>query len=153
MMDSPDVGNRKMNNKVGVQLAPLQQQASNMPGQGRASMMSIKGMEHEQEGTDSHPILRVHNYKKPTLEKLRPQGMQKNDNINFTVDDMAPQYQQQINNGKIQMTFQATLSIDQNQHQNQGMVLNSKKMHGARKRDNAVLAPLNHPANMTGNTS
>ena len=52
-------------------------------------MMSIKGMEHEGEGTESHPILRVHNYKKPTLEKLQSQGMQK-PNINFTVDDMGP---------------------------------------------------------------
>ena len=49
------------------------------------------------------------------------------------------------------MTFQATVSIDQNQ--NQGMLLNSKKMHG-RKRDNAVLAPLSHvPPMMGGNKS
>ena len=33
-------------------------------------MMSIKGMENDNEGTESHPILRVQNYKKPTLEKL-----------------------------------------------------------------------------------
>lgn len=70
VMDSPDVGHRKANNKVGVQLAPLGQQAQNMVGAGRASMLSIKGMEHDNEGTESHPILRVHNYKKPQLEKL-----------------------------------------------------------------------------------
>ena len=86
-MDSPDVGHRKANNKVGVQLAPLGQQAQNMTGAGRASMMSIKGMEHDQEGTESHPILRVHNYKKPTLDKLHSK---QNNNINFTVDDMGP---------------------------------------------------------------
>ena len=33
-------------------------------------MMSIKGMDAENEGTESHPILRVHNYKKPQLEKI-----------------------------------------------------------------------------------
>jgi len=39
-------------------------------GAGRSSMMSMKGFDNENEGTDSHPILRVHNYKKPQLEKL-----------------------------------------------------------------------------------
>ena len=34
-------------------------------GAGRSSMMSMKGIEGESEGTESHPILRVHNYKKP----------------------------------------------------------------------------------------
>ncbi len=39
-------------------------------------MMSIKGIgDPENEGTDSHPILRVHNYKKPQLEKLNPIGV------------------------------------------------------------------------------
>ena len=34
-------------------------------------MMSIKGLEEEQvSGTESHPILRVQNYKKPQLEKI-----------------------------------------------------------------------------------
>jgi hypothetical protein len=70
VMDSPDIGPRKANNKVGVQLAPLGQQTQNLPSAGRASMMSIKGMEHDNEGTESHPILRAHNYKKPQLEKL-----------------------------------------------------------------------------------
>jgi hypothetical protein len=38
-------------------------------------------------------------------------------NITFDMGDMnGGQYQQQINNGKIQMTFQATVSIDQNQN-------------------------------------
>jgi hypothetical protein len=44
-------------------------------------MMSIKGgggMEGEQEGTESHPILRAHNYKKPTLEKLNHPGQGSN---------------------------------------------------------------------------
>lgn len=69
IMDSPDVNHRKLNSKVGVQLAPIG--APPQLGAARASMMSIKGMEPgEQEGTESHPILRAHNYKKPTLEKL-----------------------------------------------------------------------------------
>lgn len=34
-------------------------------GAGRSSMMSMKGIENETENTESHPILRVHNYKKP----------------------------------------------------------------------------------------
>ena len=33
-------------------------------------MMSIKGMENDTEGTESHPIFRVHYYKKPQLSKL-----------------------------------------------------------------------------------
>ena len=34
-------------------------------------MMSIKGLEEEQvNGSESHPILRVQNYKKPQLEKI-----------------------------------------------------------------------------------
>ena len=38
-------------------------------------MMSIKGMgDPENGGSDSHPILRAHNYKKPQLEKLNPLG-------------------------------------------------------------------------------
>jgi hypothetical protein len=48
VMDSPDIGHKKANNKVGVQLAPLGQQPhNNIQGAGRASMMSIKGMEHD----------------------------------------------------------------------------------------------------------
>lgn len=55
---SPDLSQRKMNAKVGVTLAPLHQQP--VVGQGRTSMMSIKGLEEEQvSGTESHPILRV----------------------------------------------------------------------------------------------
>ena len=72
IMDSPDVNHRKLNSKVGVQLAPIG--APPPLGAARASMMSIKGMEGEQEGTESHPILRAHNYKKPTLEKLNHPG-------------------------------------------------------------------------------
>ena len=68
-MESPDVNHRKLNSKVGVQLAPIGQPPQ--LGAARASMMSIKGgMEGEQEGTESHPILRAHNYKKPQLEKI-----------------------------------------------------------------------------------
>ena len=64
VIESPDIGHKKMNAKAGVMLAPLSQ-APNI-GQGRSSMMSIKGMNEENDGgTDSHPILRVHNYKKP----------------------------------------------------------------------------------------
>jgi len=40
VIESPDIANRKMNNKAGVQLAPLSQ-APNV-GAGRSSMMSIK---------------------------------------------------------------------------------------------------------------
>lgn len=68
VLDSPDIGQRKMNNKAGVQLAPM-----NHPhiAAGRSSMMSIgPDSEAVQDGTDSHPILRVQNYKKPVLEKL-----------------------------------------------------------------------------------
>ena len=68
MIDSPDIGHRKLNTKAGVQLTPIGQPPN--IGAGRASMMSIKGIEENQEGTDSHPILRVHNYKKPQLEKI-----------------------------------------------------------------------------------
>lgn len=67
VLDSPEVNHRKLNAKAGVQLTPLG--APPQIGAARASMMSIKGMEND-EGTDSHPILRVHNYKKPQLEKL-----------------------------------------------------------------------------------
>lgn len=61
-MDSPDVNHRKINNKAGVQLTPLG--APPNVGGARASIMSIKGMEGD-DNTDSHPILRAHNYKKP----------------------------------------------------------------------------------------
>ena len=57
--------------------------------------MSIKGMDAENEGTESHPILRVHNYKKPQLEKInhgQPQQLQSK-NINFTVDNVGQQNQ------------------------------------------------------------
>lgn len=75
VIESPDVSHKRVNKMAGVQLAPLSQQASNAAGAGRASMMSIKGMgDPDNEGTDSHPILRVHNYKKPQLEKLNPLG-------------------------------------------------------------------------------
>jgi len=37
-------------------------------------MMSIKGGMEDGEGTESHPILRAHNYKKPQLEKLNHPG-------------------------------------------------------------------------------
>ena len=50
-------------------------------------MMSIKGMsDPDNEGTDSHPILKVHNYKKPQLAKLGPIGQQ--NNITFNVDNV-----------------------------------------------------------------
>ena len=42
---------------------------------GRTSMMSVKDAENHGGGTDSHPILRVQNYKKPQLDKLaQPPG-------------------------------------------------------------------------------
>jgi len=68
VIDSPEVGHKKLNTKAGVQLQPIGQPPN--LGAGRASMMSIKGMEEDQNGTESHPILRVHNYKKPQLEKI-----------------------------------------------------------------------------------
>lgn len=77
VMESPDVSHKRVNKMAGVQLAPLSQQPqSNAPGgAGRNSMMSIKGMgDPENGGSDSHPILRAHNYKKPQLEKLNPLG-------------------------------------------------------------------------------
>lgn len=76
-MQSPDIGHRKLNNKAGVQLAPLEQVPNmGMAGAGRSSMMSMKGIDGENEGTESHPILRVHNYKKPQLEKLNHPNIQ-----------------------------------------------------------------------------
>ena len=72
IMDSPDVNHRKLNSKVGVQLAPIGQPPP--LGAARASMMSIKGGMEDGEGTESHPILRAHNYKKPQLEKLNHPG-------------------------------------------------------------------------------
>lgn len=72
-MNSPDIGHRKLNNKAGVQLAPLEQTPGiGLAGAGRSSMMSMKGIDNNDnaDGTESHPILRVHNYKKPQLEKL-----------------------------------------------------------------------------------
>ena len=57
VLDSPEIGQRKVNNKAGVQLAPM-----NHPhiAAGRSSMMSINGPDTEQvDGTESHPILRV----------------------------------------------------------------------------------------------
>lgn len=57
VLDSPDIGQRKVNNKAGVQLAPM-----NHPhiAAGRSSMMSINGPGDDQaDGTESHPILRV----------------------------------------------------------------------------------------------
>ena len=71
VIDSPEVGHKKLNTKAGVQLQPIGQPPN--LGAGRASMMSIKGMEEDQNGTESHPILRVHNYKKPQLEKINHQ--------------------------------------------------------------------------------
>lgn len=49
-------------------------------------MMSIKGMDADNEGSESHPILRVHNYKKPQLEKLNHGQNQIQKNITFNVD-------------------------------------------------------------------
>jgi len=61
---SPDVSSKKLNTKVGVQLAPLTQPTL---GAGRTSMMSFKigeeigpsGGLSASDGTESHPILRV----------------------------------------------------------------------------------------------
>jgi len=49
-------------------------------------MMSIKGMEGEQDGTESHPILRAHNYKKPQLEKLNHPGGGNNQNQGININ-------------------------------------------------------------------
>jgi hypothetical protein len=73
LIDSPDIGPRKLNNKAGVTLAPLSQ-PPNIIG-GRASMMSLKDSEEGPSGGESHPIMRVQNFKKPQLEKLKhPSG-------------------------------------------------------------------------------
>ncbi len=59
---SPDITSKKVNNKVGVQLAPLAQPTL---GGGRSSMMTFKvgdeigGQLTSNDGTESHPILRV----------------------------------------------------------------------------------------------
>ena len=66
----------------------------------------------EQEGTESHPILRAHNYKKPTLEKINHPGQggglaplnnggNKNQGININMQNIG----QNQHNGNIQMTF------------------------------------------------
>ena len=110
-------------------------------------------MDGDEEGTESHPILRAHNYKKPTLEKLNHPGQggggnnnQNSGNGNQGININMQNIGQSNNNGNIQMTFQATVSIENNN------VMSSKKMHG-RKRDTAQLAPLNHPPGMGGNHS
>ena len=71
MMDSPDINQRKLNQKANVQLAPIN--ANTGMNAGRTSVLSMKAID-EQTSTDSHPILRVHNYKKPQLEKLNHPG-------------------------------------------------------------------------------
>ncbi len=59
---SPDITSKKVNNKVGVQLAPLAQPTL---GGGRSGMMTFKvgdeigGQLTSNDGTESHPILRV----------------------------------------------------------------------------------------------
>ena len=57
VLDSPDIGQRKVNNKAGVQLAPMNHQPHIAAG--RSSMMSINGDNEQADGTESHPILRV----------------------------------------------------------------------------------------------
>ena len=67
MAESPEV-TRKANGKAGVMLAPLNAM-NGPPTVGRSSMMSN---EHSKlTGSDSHPILRVQNFKKPTLDKIQ----------------------------------------------------------------------------------
>ena len=65
MLESPDVGKRRLNNKAGVQLAPLQ----HAQPMNRQSMLSMKEV-MDPHGSDSHPILRVQNFKKPMLDKI-----------------------------------------------------------------------------------
>ena len=60
--NSPDINQRRLNGKAGVSLAPLGHAPQII---GRQSMMST-GKE-DNNNSDSHPILRVQNYKKPTL--------------------------------------------------------------------------------------
>lgn len=43
-------------------------------------------MEGEQDGTESHPILRAHNYKKPQLEKLNHPGGGNNQNQGININ-------------------------------------------------------------------
>ena len=131
-LDSPDIGTRKLNAKVGVQLAPLGPGGLNQAGQGRASMMSMKNMDEVNEGTESHPILRVQNYKKPQLEKLyHPGGMGEFDMIDAK---------------------QSNGSIGLKENNPNIAILNSKKMVG-RKRDNAQLAPLHNAPGVNGHLS
>lgn len=118
LMESPDIGPRKVNQKAGVQLAPLN--TNNVGGVGRSSLMSIKGEADLDPNQGSHPILRVHNYRKPQLEKLMPK-------------------ENAFNN--IERPFQAAPDPHPS-------VLNSRKMI-PRKRDNAQLAPLNRPLDGT----
>ena len=54
---SPDISIRKVNAKVGVHLAPLNH--NGVVGTGRTSMMSIKGLDDDGGGGESHPILRM----------------------------------------------------------------------------------------------
>jgi hypothetical protein len=123
-MESPEMNNnRRLNSKAGVTLAPL-----NAPQPvGRQSMMSMNKEIENINGKDSHPILRVQNYKKPTLDKIAAAGGGAKNN-GFSVN----MGEQMINNNGIQMTFQATINIDQNQ--NMKNIMNSKKQMG-RKRD------------------
>lgn len=97
---SPDM-NRRMNGKAGVTLAPLQQIPNNINNvNSRQSMMSMKDLDNAT-NNDTHPIMRVQNYKKPQLDKISAPGY-----VNMS--------DQQImsNGGNIQMTFQATINIE-----------------------------------------
>jgi|DEB0MinimDraft_12_1074336.scaffolds.fasta_scaffold62367_1 hypothetical protein len=65
----------------------------------------MKNLEESNNGTESHPILRVQNYKKPQLAKIgHDQG-----NFNFNMGHGEAEYMQ---NGKMQVTFQATVQFD-----------------------------------------
>mmetsp|Transcript_33630 Transcript_33630/g.51865 ORF Transcript_33630/g.51865 Transcript_33630/m.51865 type:complete len:111 (+) Transcript_33630:2941-3273(+) len=101
-----------------MQLKPLAAQGMEEPGEQLA-------------GSESHPILRVQNFKKPQLEKLR--------NPPPKAHRLEPTHHTP---GKV--SAMGLQSLDP-----PSSMLNSKK----RKRDNAQLAPLNHPPGMEGTGS
>ena len=109
--ESPELNNRRLNNKAGVQLAPIGViPPKNQGPLGRQSLLSMNEIA-DMNGTESHPILRVQNFKKPTLDKIQMPGqsqhnIQNTTNSGFTVNmgqqDIEQRY---MNDGKIQMTF------------------------------------------------
>ena len=104
---SPEMGVKKMNNKVNVTLAPIETpQVNGRDAGGRNSLMSMKGIE-ENEGSESHPILRVQHYKKHQLEKINHPVPTANGVVDLSMNG------DQQQNGKIQMPFQPNVPVEQ----------------------------------------